>query len=313
MMHLVHLSGIDLNLLVVLDALLATSSVKAAAARLALSPSATSHALQRLRAVLDDPLFVRAGQALVATPRAERLRPRLAQLLEDVEHLLADAAEVDPGQLRRSFSVATNDYGERVLLAPLGQRLHALAPGVDLYSVRSTNVEADLRTGGHDLSIGVVRSTAPDLEVESLFEERFVCLFRAGHPAAKKKLTLDRYARLEHILVAPGGTPRGVVDRMLEQHGLARRVARTVATFAVAPRLVGDSDYVLTLAERLARPLAAELGLLVRPAPEPLTGFTMSMVWHRRTTEDAAHRWLRDQVRAVSVETVAGARAGRQS
>ena len=87
----------------------------------------------------------------------------------------------------------------------------------------------------------------------------------------------------------------------MHAHGLHRRVARTVATFVVAPRLVCNSEYVLTLAERLARPLAAELGLVVRDAPEPIAGFTVKMAWHRRTNEDPAHRWLRDQVRALTV------------
>lgn len=294
-----HLSGLDLNLLVVLHALLETQSVKLAAARLALSPSATSHALGRLRETVGDPILVRAGRRLVPTPRGERLRPQLARLLEDVESLLVDAAEVDPQSLHRAFRISTTDYGERVVLEPLGHDIHRRAPGVDLYGLRSTSLASDIREGRCDLGVGVISGPPADIEVEDLFEERFVCLLREDHPAAKRRLTLRRYAALDHILVAPGGTPRGVADRVLEEHGLHRRVARTVASFVVAPRLVRGSDYVLTIAERMARPLASQLGLVVMDAPEPLGGFTLKMAWHRRTQADPAHRWLRDQVRAV--------------
>ncbi len=294
-----HLSSLDLNLLVVLHALLETQSVKVAAGRLSLSPSATSHALGRLREAVGDPILVRAGRALVPTPRGERLRPQLARLLEDVESLLVDAAEIDPQSLRRAFRISTTDYGERVVLAPLSHDLHRSAPGVDLFGVRSTRLDADIRDGTCDLGVGVISGPPADVELEDLFEERFVCLLRKGHPASKRRLTLRRYAALDHILVAPGGTPRGVADRVLEEHGLHRRVARTVASFVVAPRLVCDTDYVLTLAERLARPLASELGLVVMDAPEPLGGFTMKMAWHRRTQADPAHRWLRSQVRSL--------------
>lgn len=295
-----HLSGVDLNLLVVLHALLETQSVKASAKRLALSPSATSHALGRLRDTFGDQLLVRSGRSMVLTPRGEQLRPRLARLLDEMETLLVDAGDVDPASLRRAFRVSTTDYGERVILAPLGLRLHELAPGVDLYGARTSRLENDIRGGACDLGIGVLSSAPPDIEVESLFDERFVCLLRAGHPAAKRKLTLERYAKLEHVLVAPGGTPQGVVDRFLAAEGLHRRVARTVATFMVAPHLVCESDYVLTMAERLARPMAEQLGLVVRVAPPPISGFTLKMAWHRRTDEDPTHQWLREQVRAVT-------------
>lgn len=300
-----HLSALDLNLLVVLHALLETQSVKLAAGRLGLSPSATSHALGRVRDALGDPILVRAGKTLVPTPRGERLRPQLARVLEDVESLFVDTTEIDPAVLRRSFRVATTDYGERVVLEPLGNNLHHCAPGVDLYAFRSTRLETDIRDGSCDLAVGVINGAPPDVEVEDLFAERFVCLLRKDHPAAKRRLTLRRYAALDHILVAPGGTARGVADRVLAEHDLHRRVARTVASFVVAPRLVCNSDYVLTLAERMARPLAAELDLVVRDAPDPIGGFTVRMAWHRRTDADPAHHWLRNQVRAA-VEPTAG-------
>lgn len=306
-MHEVHLSSIDLNLLVVLQALLETRSVKEAARRVSLSPSATSHALARLRELLDDALLVRAGRRLVLTPRGERLRPQLSRVLEDVQHVLTDGAEIEPATLRRSFTMATNDYGERMFVVPLSQRLATEAPGVDLYATRSPTIAPAIREGDQDLGIGVMTNPPPDVEWAPLLSDRFVCLLRPGHPIGRKKLTLERYAELDHILVAPGGTPRGVVDSLLESRGLHRRVARTLTTFGLGPHLVVDSNYVLTTAERIARPIAEALGLQIRRAPEPLAGFRVCMAWHRRSHDDPAHQWLRQQVLDVARE----ARGGR--
>ena len=299
-MHEMQLSAVDLNLLSVLHAVVQTRSVKLAAARLALSPSATSHALARLRELLGDPIVVRAGRSLVLTPRAERLRPQVTRILEDVGRLLAGDTTIDPAQLSRAFTVGTNDYGERVLLVELGHRLAREAPGVDLFAVRAPSFVEALRDGSHDLGLAAITSMPSDIEVESLVQERFVALLRRGHPAARSRLTLRRYAALEHVLVAPRGTPRGVVDQLLEAQGLRRRIARTVATFGVAPYVVADSDYVVTLAERIARPLAAQLDLVVCPCPKEIPTFEISMAWHRRHDGDPAHAWFRQQLREVA-------------
>lgn len=299
-MHFVQLSTVDLNLLAVLHAVVETRSVKLAAQRLSLSPSATSHALARLRELLGDAIVVRAGRNLVLTPRAEKLRPEVVRILEDVGRLLTGDVAVDPATLTRAFTIGTNDYGERVLLVDLSHRLAREAPGVDLFGARTSSFTDELRSGDNDLALAAMPTMPPDISREPLLHERFVVLLRRGHPAASRRLTLRRYAALDHVLVAPRGTPRGPVDDMLEDKGLHRRVARTVATFGVAPYVVAESDYVLTLAERIARPLANELDLLVCPCPPELPSFEVTMAWHRRHDTDPGHAWLREQLRAVA-------------
>ena len=133
-----------------------------------------------------------------------------------------------------------------------------------------------------------------------MFDETFVCLMRRDHPAAACRLTAARFADLPHLLVAPRGGPRGVVDRVLEERGLRRRVARTVASFVTAPYLVAETDLVLTAPARIARRFAEPLHLAIRKPPLELTGYTMQLAWHRRHDSDPAHAWLREQVRAVS-------------
>jgi DNA-binding transcriptional LysR family regulator len=308
-MYGVHLRSVDLNLLVVLGALLETESVREAARRLALSPSATSHALRRLRDLFDDPLFVRAGRRLVPTPRAEALAPRVRALLEDAEGVLAADAPLDPSRLERAFTVATTDYAELEVLSRVGVRLAAEAPGVRLLSRAVPGVTAALRDRAVDLGIGVVREGLPEeFRQEVLFHEDFVVLLAEGHPALEEELDAPTYAALGHVLVAPLGIPRGVVDERLAERGLTRRVARTVGSFLVAPHLLTGTGYVLTCPRRVADRFGARLGLVSRPPPIPLKGFDIRLLWHRRHDGDAAHAWLRQRIR----ETPGGQEGGRR-
>lgn len=299
-----QLSALDLNLLVVLDALVRHGSVKAAAASLGLSPSATSHALARLRELLDDPVLVRSGRSMVLTPRAASMRGELADVLARVEGLLARPRVVDPASLRRGFRIATTDYAELEVLAPLSHHLHALAPGVDLHSqtyppalipaLRRVDVDT------LDLVLGVLPDPPADLRVSPLFRERFVLLMRRGHPASRGRLTRKRYAALDHVLVAPRGQPRGIVDELLAEVGLERRVARSVSNFHIAPRFVANSDCVLTVASRVAARYAESLDLVTRKPPLDLPGFELSAIWHQRHERDPEHAWLREQLVAVT-------------
>jgi DNA-binding transcriptional LysR family regulator len=297
-MQLSDLAAVDLNLLVVLDALLETRSVKRAATRMALSPSATSHALARLRDLLGDPVLVRAGRQMALTPRAEAMRPRVRRLLEDAGALLESAGDADPATLRRSFHIAATDYAEMVVVRAASDRIAGRAPGVDLFSrAVAADVVDRLRGGDFELALGVFFDLPADIERETLLHEDFVCLLRRDHPALRRKLTAERYAALDHVLVAPRGAPHGIVDVYLERLGLRRRIARTISSFEVAPHMIGGTDYVLTLPARVAKRHAAALELAVREPPVELPGFDLEMLWHRRMSEDPGHRWLREVIR----------------
>lgn len=295
-----QLSQVDLNLLRVLDALLDTESVRLASRRLGLSPSATSHALGRLRDVLGDPILTRAGRRLVRTALGETLRPRVREILERTAALFQAEQALDPASMRRTFRLAANDIMEQAIVRPLSARLASLAPGVNLYSAAPRDLVLDLREGARDLGFGVFGALPDDVNTTVLWEERFVCLLRRDHPLARKKLTLERFLDLGHVLVAPGGTAAGPVDTALAAQGLERRIARTVASFLVAPGLVADSDYVMTVSARAARSVGDTLGLVVRDPPLELNRFEVSAVWHRRLDHDAGHRWLRARTLEVA-------------
>ena len=294
-----QLRNLDLNLLVVLDALLETENVKTAASRLGLSASATSHALARLRELLDDPVLVRSGRALSATPRAARLRPVVRRLLTDVEQALTPERALDPATLTRAFALAATDYAELVVAVPVGELCAREAPGVNLYSKPLRDLQGQLRSGDADLAIGVFRSPSDDILTEELFRDELVCLLRRGHTALRKPLNLAAYAALDHVLVAPRGSPRGTVDEALAARGLSRRVARTVSNFLVAPHLVAREVFVLTVSARIAALFAEDLGLVTRKPPIDVGSYGVSMAWHLRNDADPAHLWLRTVLRRV--------------
>ena len=297
-----QLPAIDTNLLVVLDALLQEGHVGRASKRLALSPSATSHALARLRELMGDPLLVRAGRQLVLTPRAVSLAPQVRQLMEQMERLLQPPEAFQPAKLERAFRLLTTDHIEFVLLRRLDPLLVAEAPRVVLHS-RPIGPDAveELRADRADVAFGVFPGLPDDIASEELFKDRFVTLVREGHPALARPLTLKRFAELEHVLVAPRGTPTSRVDTLLAEKGLKRRVVRTVGTFLAAPFLVAQSDYVVTMSARVAESLAPLLHLRVLESPVSYE-YTLTQIWHRRLDRDPAHAWFRGLTARVASE-----------
>lgn len=304
-MHEVNIAGLDLNLVAALHALVAERHVTRAARRIGISQPAMSHALARLRERLGDPILVRGARGMQPTPRAEAMREPLERALGDIARVLSPPEAFDPARARRRFTIATNDYAELVLFPALLERLWREAPGVD---VRVTTLQAsgetELREGRAHLAIApsplYAGAAAPGVFVQRLFSDRFVCVVREGHPVVKKRLSLDAFCALPHALVSPRGEGGGVVDEALAKLGKKRRVAILLPHFLVAPHVVRATDVVLTLAERVARSLAAPLGLVRVPPPLEVPGFGMVMAWHEQNHGDAAHAWLRALVADVA-------------
>lgn len=303
-MHEANIAAVDLNLLVALQALLAERHVTRAAARMGLTQPAMSHALARLRDTLGDPLLVRSKIGLQLTPRAASLAEPLDRLLLDAGALLAPPKRFDPRTSTRRFRIATSDYMEIVLMPALLEHLGREAPGVDVvlsrYAGRDTR---QLDDGEADLLLIPGMTGAPSgVLAQRILSEKFVCVVRADHPLVGKKLTLDRYLELAHVLVSPGGARGGIVDDALAKLGKTRRVAVMVPHFLVAPFLVERTDLVLTLAARIARSLApaVKLKALAPPSELNLPGFDMRLVWHERDHADPAHAWLRARITAVA-------------
>lgn len=291
----------DLNLLVTLDVLLAEGSVARAAKRLRLSPSAMSRALQRLRETTGDPLLVRAGRGLVATPRALELRERVGRLVEEAEAVLRPQGKLELERLVRTFTLRTSDGFVENFGPTLLSRLGAEAPGVRLCFVQKPNKDSGpLRDGSVDLETGVVgEATGPELRTQALFRDRFVGAVRKGHGLSRGNVTPALYAAGRHILVSRRGLDKAAIgiDVALGAIGLEREIVTTVGGFSSALALARASDLVASVPERHTSALRA--GMHSFPLPFQVPQITVSLLWHPRLHADPAHRWLRGCIREV--------------
>jgi DNA-binding transcriptional LysR family regulator len=290
----------DLNLLPLLDAILATESVGKAAALVGLSKPAASHALSRIREQLGDPILVRAGQKWVLTQRATALAPRVRAALTEARGVLSADRAFDPKELRREFRIHATDQMLSLLGLALGHAVTVAAPNVGLRFLPLELDEAHALRTDVDLALGVFHDLSPELRVQKLFDDKFACAVRAGHPKVKGKLTLETYLALRHVVIAPRGMPGSVVDDALAERSLARRAVRWVPYTSSALEFVAESDCIATLSERVTRRLAARYAVQVLPPPLPLPPCAGAQVWHSRLDADPAHGWLRRLVAKVA-------------
>lgn len=288
-----QLQNIDLNLLVAMDALLEEASVTKAALRVGLSTPAMSHALARIRTQLGDPLLVRAGKSMVLSERAAAIRPRVRALLAEAGAVLSPEREFSPAEMDREFRIHATDHVVTVLGAALDASVREQAPKAAIRFLPSGDDSIALREASIDMAIGVYSELSPEIKRRRLFHDRLVCVVREGHPGVKKRLSLEQYVALSHVQVAPRGRPGGQLDRRLAERGMQRRVARAVPYFLAALVLVSETDYVLTVSERMARALSGRLGLRIFELPLPMEPYTLSLIWHPRVDGDPAQKWMR--------------------
>lgn len=297
-MHEAQLTGLDLNLLVVLDVLLEEQNVTRAAKRLGLTQSATSRALGRLRDQFDDPLLVRTHSGMLPTLRAMELREGLRDALQSLVALTRAAARFDAAVLSRTFRVATADYCVAVVIPPLLGMIQAVAPLVRVeVAAPGERIDEQLEAGDIDVFIGPRRASFKGVVWKPLLKDEFVTLVRRDHPNVGRTLTRAQFASLGHIVVTPerNATP-SAIDRELEKHGSSRHVALRVPSFLVAPLVVSQSDLICTIPRRLAQRFDATLPLRLHKTPLELGPLNLSIAWHERFQGDEAHQWFRKLV-----------------
>jgi DNA-binding transcriptional LysR family regulator len=298
----------DLSLLLTLDALLQESNVTRAARRLGLSTPAVSHALARIRERLGDDLLVRTGRSMRLTPRGEELRPLVRSLVEDAGRVLASTRPFEPRALARTFTITATDHALLVFSPIVDRIVRQEAPGVTLRYLPSIADDwVMLRDGTVDLSVCLPGSFPPEFRLSPLLTERFVCVGRAGHPALARRLTLESWLALEHVVVAPLGRP-SVVDQILAEQGHERRIRLAVPYFAAALHLVAESDDVLTVSETAVNAVRARLPLRVVEAPVALPTYPVSLLWHPRLDNEPANAWLRSVFTRAAAEVRGEAR-----
>lgn len=293
------LAALDLNLLVVLDAILETGSVTAAARELHLTQSAVSNALGRLRHALGDPLLVRAGRKLVPTPRCEQLAPAVRGALAGLEGAL-QGGEVDLQKVERRFSLACADNHAIEGAAALRRELAERMPRARLrvLSVDQARVAGGLEAGEVDAMIAPA-GAMPAMPSMDLYRETGALLVRDGFPVGRR-MSRELFNRLDHIEVQVAGSSslgHAAAVAAMQRHGLEWRPAMTVPHFTAAAVVAATSDCVAAVPRRFAQAVASWLPVRVLALPAPAFRLTIALFWHPRTGADAASQAFRDAVR----------------
>jgi DNA-binding transcriptional LysR family regulator len=257
-----------------------------------------SHALARIRDLVDDPILVRAGQRMVVTARARAMASELRAGLAQVAHAVVKPAPFDPGMHRGVLRLAAVDFAINHVLPPLFQSMRRDAPGVDVVVLPFEAGSLDGLPDRLDLVVAL-QGRQVALPSEFLTRESFVCLVREGHPVCTTGLDPAAYAALPHVVVSSVGGAVGAADTALATHGLTRRVALVVPTFTSAVHAVVDSDLVLTGSRREAERIARFLPVRLLEPPVALRPFDVGMYWHPRSEHDPLVAWVRERLRTT--------------
>ena len=302
MLNKTDLTRVDLNLLVLLEAVLEERHVGRAAARLNVSPSAVSHGLGRLRRLLHDPLFLKNPKGVVPTARALMLADPVADILTRARNVMTSAERFDPAKSARRFTIGAPDGASAVLLPPLLTQIRKTAPGIDLgvrnLVARFENALKDLDERTLDVALIPLDDVPARFESRLLYEEDFVLVKRKGHPIGNKP-TLDQYCSASHLVISLTGDAYGLVDRLLAEHGRQRRVALTVPNFLLALAIVAESDLIAALPRRFVKMHAGRYAVSATEPPIPLLSAPIRAIAPKVAMMDAGLAWLLDTIERV--------------
>jgi len=299
-----ELHGINTNLLVALETLLRERSVTRAARQVGVTQSAMSNMLAQLRDMLGDPLLVRAGRGMEPTPVALELAGDLRTGVEAFARVLSGTHGFDPATSTEQLTLALSDRIEAILFAPLIAELREHAPGLSLQVVPYSDIVPPAALARDiDLFVGVMAGPEFDphpLHHEALLAEGLATIVSRDHPRVRRRLTLKAFCALDHVLVTERRGATGIVDSVLAQQGLSRRIALRVPRHTLVGDLIAGTDLIATIDGRIAQRFAESLGVRVFPTPVPLPKGTFAMMWHDRTHADPARIWLREQLQRVA-------------
>jgi DNA-binding transcriptional LysR family regulator len=296
----VNYEQFDLNLLNVFDAVMTELNVTRAATRLNMTQPAVSNALKRLRHLLNDELFIKVASGVSPTPKASEVWQPIREALNQIRQIV-EPVEFNPALERTTFTIALNDLAANLILPPLIRVIEAFSPNIDLRTVPNTHINAPklLEQAEIDVAIGVFPNPNPRLRSHVLFTSPWVCAMRREHPLSGQKLTLERYAQAKHLLVTLTGEPTGLLEPLLQERGLKRRIGLTVNQFFVVPQLLINSDLVAILPTRVVQLSGLSDRLHLTDAPIELPPSSVRMMWHERTQHHSAQAWLRTQLAEI--------------
>lgn len=294
-----HISKVDLNLFIVLEAIYAEGSITRASQKMNLTQPAISHALKRLRELFDDPLFERQGHVMTPTPLTRSIIEPVRRALRGFEVTLTGAARFDAASSARNFSLAVRDVLEASVLPPLMAGVARAAPSATLSTVQVSRreLESELAAGTLDAAIDVLLPLPNEVRRLQLAGDQTVVLVRRGHPLVKRgKLTLATYLQLEHIQTSSRRRGPGLEDVELSRQGLQRRIRLRCQHYFAACRVVSQTDLALTMPDRLARIVNQQFNNQILPLPLAMPSLDVYLYWHANVDNDPANTWLRARI-----------------
>ncbi|WP_434358574.1 LysR family transcriptional regulator [Parasalinivibrio latis] len=295
----VNWRAIDLNLLIVFDALMETRSVTRAADKVAVGQSAMSHSLARLRTLLDDPLFIRQGHEMVPTARAKEVAPVIEEVLNTITHRILKSAHFDPAAFTGSLRIGLTDYAELIFAPALFDRLIKEAPGCQLSfrPVDRENYQKALNDNDVDVVIGAMEpENTARFSNQKIYEEQHVCLFDAEATGLCAPIPLSDYLLTPHALVTADGRLQSPVDKTLSEMGFSRHVAMGSQRFLTVRRLLKGRNLLCIVAELMARIDSFDDNLVLSPPPIPVANFDIRLIWRTSDSSNPRINWLREQV-----------------
>lgn len=295
------LRHLDLNLLLVFEALFRLRSVTEASNELSMSASAFSHALARLRQSLGDALFVRHSNRMHPTARAEHIAGSITLALKVLSEQLARPAHFDPAHSERVFVFSATDYTAFAVLPPFISRLQRVAPRLGIKVVYSSQKVAleELAAGRIDFSLGYSGEADPlpsGVEALDWFTDEYVVIASQNHPRIRGQITLEDYLSARHVVVTPWNASRGEIDYVLDGLALRRTVAVQLPTVLAAPFIIANSELIMTLPRYAAETLQSAAPIAVYPAPFAIPAYTVKVYSHTNYAHSEGHVWMRQEL-----------------
>ncbi len=289
-----RLNKVDLNLFVVFDTIYSERNLTRAAEVLSITQPAVSNALNRLRAALNDQLFVRTPQAMVPTPVADNIIGQVREALKLLTHSVQEGDVFIPAEAARTFKFSMNDMTESLVLPPLIEQLQIESPQIDIisYPFERRDMVTDLASGQLDFAIDIPVVSNTNLCHQRFSNSSYVCVVRHDHPSSQKRLTMDQTLAMGHILVSSRRSGLGHVDMMLNKFGKSRKISLRISHHLVAPEILRRCDLALTL----PRSMAEQTGLKILELPFASEILDWHLYWHKSADNDPANQWIREKL-----------------
>ncbi len=292
---LVDFNDVDLNLLRVFQAILEERSLTRAGQRLGLSQPAVSYSLGRLRALFDDPLFIRTTGGMLPTPTASQLAAPLNRALASIREVLRHSDRFDPGVSAREFHLSMSDLGEQGFLPPLCSKLQQIAPFVRLtvQQVPLADVEEKLRLGQLDFALGNMPTLKASTQYAVLFHEPYVCMTRKREGLPDSQISREEFVAMLHITVASDESSHRSIEPSMQADGLYRNIALRIPHFTVVPQIIRHTDWMVTLPRRIAVLFNKHDEFVIYPLPARIPEVEVTVHWHEAFDTDEGNRWFR--------------------